>query len=124
MIDIFKNEMPEIIMQKRNAKKNDSAELKKKSILKKIERLKDLYVDGDIDKNSYISKKNALESELLSISSESSDLVMPKEMEDLILSGNFEARYQALDRMGKRNFWHSVVRKITLDKDKNVDFYF
>lgn len=124
LVDIFKNEMPEIIMQKRNAKKNDSAELKKKSILKKIERLKDLYVDGDIDKNSYISKKNALESELLSISSESSDLVMPKEMEDLILSGNFEARYQALDRMGKRNFWHSVVRKITLDKDKNVDFYF
>lgn len=124
LIDIFKNEMPEIIMQKKNEKKNDSAELKKKSILKKIERLKDLYIDGDIDKNSYTKKKNELESELLYISYESSDLVMPKDMEDLILSGNFEERYQALDRIEKRNFWHSAVKKITLDKDKNIDFYF
>jgi len=73
---------------------------------KKLERLTELYVDGLISKDEYLTRRTALVS------------VAPPPMRDItplrkiVLSGDLRSRYDELSRAEKRMLWRSVVKSI------------
>lgn len=92
----------------------------KAAIMAKIDRLKDLYVDGIIEKDQFLSDREKLLSQI------------PKEppVKDLsaarriVLSGDFRERYNELPREDKRALWRSLIDHITADDLGNIDISF
>lgn len=123
LLDYVRNDMPDIIIDRRRRAKTADYQKQREAIAKKLTRLKDLYIDGDIDKATYTKRKDSLETELNKITPDDSQK-MPEELEKQILDGTFGEKYTALDRAGKRNLWQSMLQQITLDKHKKVRFYF
>lgn len=123
LLNYISTQMPEVIVNKKKRAKTFDNQKQRDIISGKIKRLKELYIEGDIDKNTYEKKKRALETELFELIPEQ-ETSIPSEIEQQILDGTFCQQYELMDRLGKRNVWHSIVKKITLDKHKNVRFYF
>lgn len=89
--------------------------LKKNQIRKKIERLKDLYLEEAITIEEYKIDRNKYETQL----AELPDIVKPNEsLEDLkqLLDTNFEDIYLNLDNHQKRLFWRSIIKEIRICK--------
>ena len=90
------------------------------AVKKKLARLKDLYVDGLIEKEEYVADRTKLLAQL------------PKEppVKDLspvrriVLSDDFRERYNELPREEKRRLWRSVVDHITFSNDGILRLYF
>lgn len=88
------------------------------TIKKKLERLKDLYIDGDIDKQAYLRKKNAFERNLLE--HEQSIKMSEKTSVNEILSLNLREMYDGLSPENKSAFWHRFIERIQIDEDRRV----
>lgn len=90
------------------------------AVKKKLARLKDLYVDGLIEREEYVADRTKLLAQL------------PKEppVKDLspvrriVLSDDFRERYNELPREEKRRLWRSVVDHITFSNDGILRLYF
>lgn len=89
-----------------------------KKIERKIERLKELYIDGDIEKDTYLTKKQALEQRL----DEIGILTRVEEKSSLndILSLNIKEIYFELSKDDKQSFWHKFVERIEVDDKGNL----
>ena len=89
----------------------------KTAVKQKLERLKELYIDGDITKEEYTEQRNKL-SQML-------DSPKPKRTEPVKAFGdNFLTDYADLTKEEQRELWHSVIDYVTVDKQGNLDFYF
>ena len=92
----------------------------KASIVAKIERLQELYVDGMIDKAKFTADREKLLAQL------------PKEepqhdfsaARQIVLAGDFRERYNELTREEKRALWRSLVDHVTADEHGNLQLYF
>lgn len=86
------------------------------AVQKKIERLKELYIEGDIDKKRYLEQRDKL----------SALLVEPKAPRDLskIVTKSFREEYEAMTREQRRAVWRSIIDHIDVDLDKNIEVYF
>ena len=104
-----------------NKQSNRNTLLKRKNAISaKIERLKELYIEGDIDKNKYQMQKSALENEL-------SAIVIDPIPETITLPDNWHEVYDSLDREHKRSFWRRIIHHITITKeegDKKIEIFF
>lgn len=80
------------------------------AIMSKIDRLKDLYVDGYIDKETYIKDREALASQLQQAQPQAKS-----PLKDIVLQGDFNEQYSALSREEKRSIWRSVIDYIIVD---------
>ena len=91
---------------------------RKKALAAKLERLKELFVDGDISKDEYTSRKNALQLEI--------DSIVIEDDADITLPDNWRAIYDALDRPHRKMFWASIIDKIVITRDtkQNPDIFF
>lgn len=103
------------------AKPVEDAKKKRKSIEAKIDRLTDLYVDGQISKDDYLSRKDVLVNDL-------SALEIPAEAPTSQILG-FDAEkginlYHKLTTAEKREFWRAIIREIRFDKCRNITVYF
>lgn len=93
-----------------------SAEIKK--LKAKLERLKDLYIDGDIDKPTYSRKKSAYESDLAKL--EQIPTNHTNELVNGILRMNALDMYNELSKTNKQTFWHHFVERIIIDSDGHL----
>lgn len=85
--------------------------LRKKNALEgKLERLKGLYVDGDIPKEDYKQKRDAIQAEIDSI-------VIDEPGEVVQLPEYWKDIYTALDAEHKQRFWHQIIDKIIVTRD-------
>lgn len=97
------------------------AEIKKppidrSAIRRKLDRLKDLYVDGDIDKEKYKEERDKL-TPLLEVK----QTVVQKPT--VVIGNDFLQHYATLSCQQKQEFWRNIIDKIVIGKDKQVSIF-
>ena len=94
--------------------KGIAAELE--AVKARILRLKDIYLDGMIDKDIYEKDYMALrrKADELSVLIDKAPAFHP-EAWDTVTSGDFKDTYEALSRENKRRFWQSIISSITFE---------
>lgn len=87
----------------------------KAAINKKLERLKELYIEGDITKEKYSTEKAKL-----------NELLRERPQKDLskFITKGFCEEYKQMTREEKRTIWRSVIDYIVVDLDKNIEVHF
>ena len=92
------------------------------NIQAKLDRLKDLYVDGLIDKEQYLADRTRV----LSTVSKPVDEPTQPDYSALreIIGKDFATRYGALNAQSKQALWRGLLERIEVDADKNVRFVF
>ena len=97
-------------------------EKQRKTIERKIDRLKDLYINELIDLEEYRADKERLLADLDALE----DVQSPSESSENALLGlvgmNVAEIYQTFDKSEKRLFWRSLIKTIYFDMERN--FYF
>lgn len=92
------------------------------SINKKLEKLKDLYLDDLIDKDSYKRDFQKYSSELEKLKKEKFNKENPKTKDfsklKQILNSDFESMYKTLSQAEKRKFWVSIIDNIYYEDGK------
>ena len=88
----------------------------------KLERLKDLYVDGLIDKTKYLADRERLTKPL----QQARDAPKLPDYKALrkIIGQDFQTRYFALSQQDKQAFWRSLLDRIEIYPDGTIRFYF
>lgn len=89
-----------------------------KKLRQKLERLKDLYIDGDIDKASYLAKKRAFERDLINMENNIREAQTSAINE--ILRLNIKEIYDRLSPENKSTFWHHFIERIHIDDQGHV----
>lgn len=90
------------------------------AIMAKVDRLKELYVDGIIDKAQFLADREKLLSALPQEEPQR-DLSRARQ---IVLSGDFTERYNELSREDKRALWRSLVDHVVVDDKGNYQIYF
>ena len=83
------------------------------AIQRKLDRLKDLYLDGDIDKDKYKEERDKL-TPLLDV--EPSRPRKPT----VVIGDDFAETYATLSRQQKQHFWSEIIYKIVIDEKREV----
>lgn len=102
--------------QKREKKKSRSVD--RNAIQKKLERLKGLYVDGDITKDEYTVKRDKLIQSM-----QEPDETKQMNLQD-VLGKDFILSYSELPREEKRATWRKIIDFITIDDELNITVFF
>ena len=107
-----------VIEVKTREKGIDGSIKKKKRLEGKLERLREVYIDGDMDKEIYQARKKALEEEINSIYIPQS--IMPD------VPDNWKEIYKDLTEERKAVFWKRIIKTIeaTNDTKKNPKVIF
>jgi len=88
----------------------------KKRLEGKLERLREVYIEGDIDKDAYQSRKSQLEEEIASI-------YIPKEtLPDL--PEDWKEIYKNLTEERKQVFWKKIIKEIRITKGQDPEVIF
>lgn len=89
-----------------------------KHLEQKLSRLKDLYVDGLIDKDTYKRDYSPLMVQLEEAARQ--DASRPKDMPTAVKlvmqDNNFAATYEKLDRQHRRELWQSIISRIEITR--------
>ena len=97
------------------ARKKGDLQNKIKSINAKLTRLKDLYVDGLIDKETYVKDYNNLQNELADATQQVSiQPQIPAAAKQVLSHVDFAATYNALPKSKKRELWQALIDTIEL----------
>lgn len=83
------------------------------NIKPKLERLKELYIDGDISKAEYLKRKELLESQIPETES-----LPPR------LITNWRELYDTADKKQKNVIWKTVLDKIIVDQNNTIEVRF
>lgn len=75
----------------------------------KLERLREVYIEGDLSREEYQQRKVSIESALASIPTEQRQL--PN------LPSNWKETYQSLTRENQQAFWKSIIKQIILTNE-------
>lgn len=90
---------------------------KMKAVNTKLTRLKDLYLDELIDKDTYTADYRKLQDELAKLAIESKKQVrLPAAMDCILSADDFEKTYWAMPREQQRALWQSVIKSIRIDR--------
>lgn len=92
----------------------------KSAILAKVDRLKELYIDGIIEKEQFLSDREKLLSQVQD-EQPNKDLSAVRE---IVLSGDFRENYNTLNREDKRALWRSLIDHVVVDDKGNYSIYF
>lgn len=95
--------------------KKDKCEKQQKSLLAKLERLKNLYIDGDLSKDEYTKKRDAVRAELGKLESAQSELDYEKL--NAILNSGWRAMYDRIDPEDRAHFWRTILHHIEIKPD-------
>ena len=119
LLDNITSELLKVSAEK-GKEKNRKKAPDKAAIMAKVDRLKDLYVDGLIDKDQFIADREKL---LAQIPQEEAkhDLSLVRE---IVLQSDFREHYNSLAREDKRSLWRNVVDHIVADDKGNYSLYF
>ena len=81
----------------------------------KLARLKDLYIDGLIDKDTYKEDYQKLQSQMNDAIKASNLPKVSPALQEIANEENFRSTYDTLSRDNKRAFWHTIVKTIEFD---------
>lgn len=88
-------------------------------IKSKLQRLKDVYLDGDMSRAEYIEKTSQLKADIVELESQKVPLSPIKQFPD-----DWAEIYRQLSKEGKRDFWHRTIRRIEIDGKKVTKVFF
>ena len=96
-----------------------------KAITKKIDKLKDLYLDDLIDKSTYKKDYEKLNTELAQLQV-TNTIPQKKDFSNLhkLLNSDFQNIYNKLSKTNKRKFWLSIIDKIYIDNGEIKEITF
>ena len=86
-----------------------------KSLQAKLERLKNLYIDGDLSKDDYTKKRDAVRTELGKLESDHSELDYDKL--NAILNSGWRSLYDRIDPEDRGQFWRTILHHIEILPD-------
>lgn len=105
-------------VEKKKSSMRLAPELRIRAATDKLNRLKDLYVDGFIDKPTFEADHTKLQQEVSAALAEKQAIhVTPAAVRDLILKADdFRTIYAAMDRQHKYDLWQSTIKSIKIDE--------
>ena len=88
----------------------------------KLDRLRDLYIDGLIDKQEYLEQRTKLLDALPQpdIEPPQPDYAALREL----IGQDFQSRYAALNAQAKRALWRTLIDYIGIDESRNMRLFF
>lgn len=98
----------------------DNSEKKEAALKKKAAKLQDLYMLDMITLDELREQKAKIDAELAAITRPKAN---PDDLKKL-LDKDWKVLYAALDNMGKRMFWRSLLREIRIYPDRHIEFDF
>lgn len=109
-------------IEKKKSSMRIAPELRIRAASDKLTRLKDLYVDGFIDKPTYEADHAKLQQEISSALAEKQAVhITPAAVRDLILKADdFRAIYAAMDRQHKYDLWQSTIKSIKIGEPQAI----
>lgn len=102
--------------------KKDKCEKQQKSLQAKLERLKNLYIEGDISKEDYTKKRDAVRAELGKLESAQSELDYEKL--NAILNSGWRNLYDRIDPEDRAHFWRAILHHIEIKQDGSYKPWF
>ena len=93
-----------------------------KSLLAKLDRLKNLYIEGDISKEVYEKRRDAIRAELGKLESDHSELDYEKL--NAILNSGWRAMYDRIDPEDRAHFWRTILHHIEIKQDGSYKPWF
>lgn len=85
---------------------------KKEALEQKLERIKNLYIDGDISRDEYTAMRDDITAQIQAIPAAHSVDAL-----ETLLPSSWRDEYAELSRGGKRAFWCNTVRQIIISRD-------
>jgi hypothetical protein len=107
--------LSELVKGKQVVKQPRKHRSNKAAVEAKLERLKELYLEGDISKEKYKLRRDELAAS-----------IRPEEeaRPNIVLGDNFAADYAAKSETEKKEFMHKFVNRIVCHPDGLVDVFF
>jgi hypothetical protein len=99
-------------ISKQNERKNAN---RMKSLQAKLERLKNLYIDGDLSKDDYTKRRDAVRAELGKLESDHAELDYEKL--NAILNSGWRNLYDRIDPEDRAHFWRTILHHIEIKPD-------
>lgn len=97
-----------------NALQEDERRKEIAALHARLKRIGDRYEDGDISKEEYRSKRDAIKTKIATLE------VVPS-AKKVTLPDGFAETYDQLDDDGKQQFWRSLIGYITVDPNRKYD---
>lgn len=85
----------------------------------RLQRLKDVYIDGDIERDKYVMQADQIKAKIAELEVKTSKIRIIAPMPP-----DWQAMYWQLSESGKRQFWRGIIKKIIVSKSgvENVVF--
>lgn len=96
----------------------------KKKIERKLERLKELYINELIDIDTYKADFEVFTAQLKSLEVDKLETKVDFEELEGILNGNFIEMYNSLEKKDKQVLWLSMLESIVVTEDKGISIFF
>lgn len=122
IIEQFKIQLHEYIVDYEVKKKNKPKKSNKTEIENKIKKLNDLYINDFITLEEYKEKHEFYKSKIIEDECPQDEFNIESYKE--MLNIDFKKTYMNLDREDKRAFWRSFIREIKIDHECNVKLKF
>ena len=100
---------------KMNLPKKQNREKQTKSLLAKLERAKNLYIEGDISKDEYSKRRDEIRTELGKLEQDRSELDYEKL--NAILNSGWRTMYDLIGPEDRAHFWRTVLHHIEILPD-------
>lgn len=121
LLEILRPTLQKIVLDFDISEKKDDGKRERANIEEKLERIKELYIDGVIDKAEYTKRKEEQERKLSEIRTSSEhDITMLKE----VLKMDIESIYGTFTPEEKRYFWRQIIKEIRFGIDRKIEVLF
>lgn len=97
--------------ERKKNRKDQSGELRR--LAGQLDRLKELYIDGEIERDAYDKRSASIKARIDQIEEESAE----EPPAALDLPADWKETYMDLSDQAKRTFWQTNVKKIVIDRD-------
>lgn len=122
IIEQFKKQLYEYLINYEVQKNNKPKKSNKAEIENKIKKLNDLYINDFITLEEYKEKHSFYKSKIIEDEMPTKEINI--ETYRALLNIDFNETYMKLDKIDKRAFWRSFIKKIKLTRDCNVELEF
>lgn len=96
----------------------------KKKIERKLERLKELYINELIDLDTYKADFEVYKTQLDSLNVNKEESKVDFEELENILSGDFIEMYHSLDKEDKQDLWLSLLESVEVTEEREISIFF
>ena len=115
LLERIKPELDAAEKPKMNLPKKPNREKQTKSLLAKLERTKNLYIDGDISKDEYSRRRDEIRTELGRLEQDDSEL--DYERLNAILNSGWRTMYDLIGPEDKAQFWRTILHHVEIKPD-------